>query len=69
MVGEVVEGDLKLTWNKDNAEEIALVERTFKEYITKGWLAIGELAGKKMQIFTFDPELEKITLSPILVGG
>ena len=69
MVGDIVEGDLKFSWRKDNAEEIALVEHIFKEYLNKGWLAIGEGSGKKKQIFTFNPDLEKITLTPLFMGG
>ena len=69
MVGDVVEGDLKLTWRKGNAKEIAIAENIFKEYIIKGWLAIGEDSGKKKQIFTFNPDLEKITLTPLFMGG
>ena len=69
MLGESVEGDLRLTWRKDNDKEVALAEKTFKEYINKGWLAVSEVLGQKTQIFTFNPDLEKITLSPILVGG
>ena len=52
MVGDVVEEELKLTWREGNLEEVALAEKTFKKYISKGWLAFGEKAGKKTQIFT-----------------
>ncbi|MCK4953222.1 hypothetical protein KAS14_05510 [Candidatus Bathyarchaeota archaeon] len=69
MVGDIVEGDLKLTWRKGNADEIDVAENIFKEYIKKGWLAIGEGSGKKKQIFTFNPDLEKITLTPLFMGG
>jgi len=69
MYGERIDGDLKLTWRKDNAEEVALAEKTFKEYINKGWFAISEVSGKKKQIFTFNPDFEKIILVPIIVGG
>ena len=69
MYGERIDGDLKLTWRKDNAEEVALAEKTFNEYINKGWFAISEVLGKKKQIFTFDPDSEKILLVPIIVGG
>lgn len=69
LAGDVVEGDLRLSWRKDNAEEVALAEKTFKDYIDKGWLAIGEISGKKTMIFAFDPDLEKIVLSPLMMGG
>ncbi|MFC2065899.1 hypothetical protein ACFLUO_02390 [Chloroflexota bacterium] len=64
-----VAGDLTLNWRKDNAEEIALAGKTFTKYISEGWLAFGEISGDKELIFTFDPEIEKITLFPIVMGG
>ena len=67
--GEPIEGDLKMTWRKDNAEEVALAEKTFKEYINKGWFAVGEVLGKNKQIFAFNPDFEEIILVPIIVGG
>ena len=69
MNGETVEGELKFTWRKDNAEEVALAEKTFKEYIARGWLAVGEKSGKMTQIFIFDPNFDRIVLQPIAVGG
>lgn len=69
MFGEAVEGDLRLTWRMDNADEVALAEKTFKEYINRGWLALAETSGKKTQIFTFNPNLDKIVLAPLLMGG
>lgn len=69
IVGDVVEGELRVTWRKGNVEEVAEAERVFKEYNTKGWLAIGEVGGRQMQIFRFDPELDRITLAPLNLGG
>ena len=59
---------LKLSWRKHNSEEITKAETTFNEYIKKGWLAIGEKSGKKKQIFRFNPNLETITLAPLVIG-
>ena len=67
--GETIEGELKLTWETENAGEVALAEKAFKEYVSRGWLAIGEKEGKMIQIFSFDPTFEKILLGPIAVGG
>lgn len=67
--GESVEEDLKLTWMRGNEEEIALAQKAFKDYISKGWLAIGEASGKKSQIFSFNPNLDRIVLAPLLMGG
>lgn len=69
MIGDSVKGGFRVTWRKDNAKDIAIAEKTFKEYIRKGWLAIGEVSGKKKQIFAFNPDLEKIVLSPFMIGG
>lgn len=66
---DILEGELRLTWRKGDAEEIALAEETFKKYIQRGWLAIGEGPGQKKQIFTFNPDLEKIVLAPLVMGG
>ena len=69
VAGEVVEGEIRLTWNKGNRGEVDRAEKMFNEYTEKGWLAIGEVAGKKMQIFAFNPDLEKIVLTPLALGG
>jgi hypothetical protein len=69
MTGEPVEGELKFNWRNDNAEEVTLAEKTFKEYIIRGWLAVGEKSGKKTQIFIFDPNFDRIVLGPIAAGG
>jgi hypothetical protein len=69
MTEDVVKGDFRLTWSKDDARKIALAEKTFNKYVQKGWLAIGELLGKKKQIFTFHPDFETIVLAPLVMGG
>lgn len=69
MVGDVIQGELRVTWRKEDAEEVAFAAETFQQYIIKGWLAIGEHGETKSQIFSFNPELDRITLSPIMVGG
>jgi len=69
MVGDIVQGEFRIIWRNDNVEEVLFAEKTFKEYINKGWIAIGEVAGKKKQIFNFDLNLDKILLAPLMVGG
>ena len=69
MFGDLVEGEIRLTWTKDDPEDIHRAEKMFREYTHKGWLAIGEVRDKKVQIFSFDPDLERIVLAPIVVGG
>ena len=66
--GEHIEGELRLIWQKGNAEEARAAE-TFKEYVSRGWLAVGEASGIKKQIFAFNPSFDRIVLSPLMVGG
>ena len=67
--GDQVETAVTLIWRADNQDEVTVAGRLFKEYVNKGWLAIGEIAGKKSQIFTFNPDLDRIVLTPLLMGG
>jgi hypothetical protein len=69
MVGDIVQGDERYTWKKDNLEEVNFVKNIFQKYLKKGWIAIGVVSGNKKQIFSFDPLLEEIILTPLLVGG
>ncbi len=69
MVGDQVEGELYITWNPSNENETTYAHEIFDKYLLKGWLAIGENAGSKTQIFRFDPSLERIVLAPLMMGG
>ena len=61
---------IQISWNKENAEEVALAKKKFEEYIRQGWLAFTITSdNKKVQIFTFNPVLEKIFLVPLSEGG
>nr|ADP09455.1 hypothetical protein E48-1C_10 [uncultured marine crenarchaeote E48-1C] len=61
---------ITLSWNKEDDEEIASAKSMFREYIRKGWLAFAFTSGNiKKQVFTFNPEYEKIQLVPIVEGG
>lgn len=61
---------ITLFWNKEDSEETASAERTFREYIRKGWLAfVVTPDNKKKQVFTFNPEFERIQLVPLVEGG
>jgi hypothetical protein len=61
---------IRLSWDKENPEEVKLAERKFKEYIRRGLIAFGITADNgKTQIFTFNPELKEIFLIPIVEGG
>lgn len=69
MVGDRIEGELRITWSPTNAQEVAYAQQIFDKYLLKGWLAIGEKKGAKTQIFQFDPSLERIVLAPLMMGG
>jgi hypothetical protein len=69
MVGDCVQGEFRVIWRTDNKKEVCYAEKTFIEYVNKGWIAIGQVAGKKKQIFNFDPNLDTILLAPLVVGG
>ena len=69
MVGDRVQGEFRVIWRTDNKKEVRYAEKTFIEYVNKGWIAIGDVAGKKKQIFNFDPKLDTILLAPLVVGG
>ena len=69
IAGEVVEGEINITWHKGNTEEIAQAAKVFQEYINKGWMAVAEVGERKKQIYKFDQELELITLLPLDLGG
>lgn len=66
------EGDLKLIWNKNEADEVASVRAQFDKLRSKGYLAFkveGKDGAKGEQITTFDPNAERIILAPPLKGG
>ena len=58
-----------MSWAKNSPEEVRRAKDTFREYVEKGWLATGEIDGRRKQIFSFDPNLERIVLFPLILGG
>ena len=63
-------GPVKLTWNKRNQEEVRMAEKSFNEYIRSSWMAYCvNVDQRKIQIFTFNPDLEEIFLIPLEEGG
>lgn len=63
-------GVIKITWNKENPEEVRLAEEKFIEYTRQGWIAFSTTAdGRRMQIFTFNPELKEVLLVLLVEGG
>jgi hypothetical protein len=70
-------GDLKVIWDADNDDEVAAARKTFEEMTNptskggKGFLAfaVGRRGAKAEQIREFDPDAEKLILSPAMAGG
>jgi hypothetical protein len=64
-------GDTKVIWDASNPDEVAAAKKTFDDLRAKGFLAyrVKAMGAKGDQIFTFDPEAEKIILAPPLRGG
>lgn len=61
---------LVLKWDRCSAEEVERARRRFEEYMKKGWLAFRVTSdNRKVQVYAFDTELEKIVLVPIVEGG
>ena len=61
---------ITLSWDKEDTEEIASAEEMFIKYIRKGWLAFQVTSdNRKRQVFSFDPELGRVQLVPLVEGG
>lgn len=66
-----LKGDTKIIWDSDNQDEVANARRTFKDLKAKRYLSyrVGEGGKKGSLISEFDPEAEKMILTPPLAGG
>lgn len=65
-------GDTKLMWSKDNDDEIAAAKRMFNELKEKRFVAFsvkGKDGEKNEIIREFDPDAERIIMSPPMAGG
>jgi hypothetical protein len=65
-------GDTKVIWDKNNPDEVENARRTFDELKAKGFLAYSVKGrdGEKGELLrTFDPDAERLIMSPPLVGG
>ena len=45
MFEEIAAEDLRISWSMEDAEKVALAEKMFNEYVTKGWIAVAEKSG------------------------
>lgn len=68
-----VEGDIKVIWDKDNPDEVeaarAMFDRMVGEKRFMAYSVKGRNGEKNEIIRTFDPEAERLILSPPMVGG
>lgn len=65
-------GDTKILWDSHNADEVEAARAQFNALRAKGFLAykvVGKEGTKGEMITQFDPDAEKIVLSPPLRGG
>jgi hypothetical protein len=65
-------GDTKIMWSRDNEDEVAVAERTFKDMKKKGYTAFrvtgkDGVAGEQMK--EFDPDAERIIFTKPQAGG
>ena len=64
-------GDIKITWDPENAVEVSRAREVFNENIKKGWAAfqVKRAGGKGKQVKEFDPQVEEILFVPPIAGG
>ena len=65
-------GDTKIMWDPENPDEVANARRTFEDLVhTKKMLAFSvKKSGKQgEQVKQFDPQAERLILTPALQGG
>lgn len=66
---DVIEEEVKIVWRRDDPEDVKRAAEVFRRYMLDGWIAFTERKGRKVQIFTFDPDLNEIVIAPIVFGG
>lgn len=64
-------GDMKVSWNRFDKEEVEGARRTFDAMKAKGYAAykMEKNGTKGQQIFGFDEKAESILMAPPLQGG
>jgi len=65
------EGDTKVIWDSGNAAEVAAAQKTFRDLKAKGFTAysVKKKGAKGKALASFDPEAERIIMSPPMAGG
>lgn len=64
-------GDLRVTWNARDTDEVSAAQAQFDELQGKRFLAfaVTEEGGQGEQIQEFDPNAQKIIMVPPMAGG
>lgn len=64
-------GDTRVMWDSDNADEVQAAREMFNSLKAKGHLAYSTNAkGERAEVIhRFDPDAERIIMTPQLVGG
>lgn len=64
-------GDMKIAWDRTKPEEVATAKQAFDTWIKKGYAAYKTTSsGQQGEVIRqFDPQAERITLAPPMVGG
>ena len=64
-------GDSKVMWDSENADEVAVAQKTYEDLTKKGYRAFSVKKGGAQDelINEFDPDLEKMILVPPIKGG
>lgn len=65
------DGDSRIMWNRDNRDEVEAARAHFNKLRDKGYIAwtVKGDSNKGNQIHEFDANLERIIMSPRVVGG
>jgi hypothetical protein len=65
------EGDTKVIWDRNNADEVANARETFDALRAKGFAAfsVKDDGERNVRLDAFDPAAEKIILVPRMQGG
>lgn len=64
-------GDVNISWNSGNPQEVAAAREAFNNRVKEGWAAFAEkrLGQRGEKIKVFDPDVERIVLVPPITGG
>ncbi|UCD73199.1 MAG: hypothetical protein JSW01_00730 [Candidatus Bathyarchaeota archaeon] len=63
-------GRIEIRWDNDDLESIESAREEFVKYTRLGWIGFATmLDGRHIQVLSFDPSLEKITLIMPVEGG